>query len=48
MLGYVGVQGIQETFTGRATTPVPGKTTMSQNDETDRDVILTGQEIQDN
>lgn len=44
-LGYMGVQGISEAVTGRPTTQVVTENTMSQNDDVDRDVILTGQEL---
>lgn len=44
-LGYIGVQGVSEAVTGRPSTQVNAQSTMSQNDDTDRDVILTGTEI---
>ena len=45
-LGYIGVQGVGEAITGRPTTQVNPENIMSQNmDMTDRDVILTGEEL---
>ena len=44
-LGYIGVQGVSEAVTGRPTTQVVTENTMSQNDDVNRDVILTGQEL---
>ena len=45
-LGYIGVQGVSEAITGRPTTQVNPQNTMSQNiDDTNRDVILTGEEL---
>lgn len=44
-LGYIGAQGVSEAITGRPTTQVVTENTMSQNDDVNRDVILTGQEL---
>lgn len=45
-LGYIGVQGVSEAISGGPVTQVNPQNLMSQNiDDTDRDVILTGEEL---